>query len=90
MSLDNNLWVVFFLTILVMFSTKGQGQQRIEVKKLVEECQILTTTLGELHPDLYRYTPQEQFNAKVDSIVRSLDSALDPIEFYLRIIRLKI
>jgi hypothetical protein len=61
------------------------AQQKINSHYIHEEFRILKTTLEELHPDLYRYTSQEEFNAKADSILKSLPSDLDPVELYLRL-----
>jgi hypothetical protein len=76
---------MFFIVSLLLLSNRSYAQQKIGRQYLAEEFRILRTTLQELHPDLYRYTGQAEFNAKADSILNSLESDLDPIEFYLRI-----
>lgn len=67
---------------LLFHTVSGQEISTISSDHLKEDLKILKTTLIELHPDIYRYTPKEKFEQIVDSVERSLGSDLTVIEFY--------
>lgn len=75
----------FLIINLLLGAGIVYAQEKISRDHCREEFMILKKTLEELHPDLYRYTSREEFEAKADSISKLLQSDIDPIEFYLRI-----
>lgn len=70
---------------LILLADVVSGQSVITGPHALEDFRILKTTLEELHPDLYRYTSREKFNASADSIERLITSEPTPIELYLTI-----
>lgn len=80
-------FVVRILLVIHLFCSPKVvcGQETIDRKLILEEFRILKTTLEELHPDLYRYTSREEFEAKADSISKLLRTDLNPIDLYLAI-----
>ena len=67
---------------MLCHAASGQDILRVSSDRLKEDLTILKTTLVELHPDIYRYTPKEKFEQVVDSVERSLGSELTVIKFY--------
>lgn len=61
------------------------AQELITKEHIHEDFRILKRTLEELHPDLYRYTDKNEFDARADSILKSLQSDYDPIRLYLKL-----
>jgi len=75
------------LLSIIIFSVANLvcAQGLINKEHIHEDFRILKTTLEEMHPDLYRYTGKNEFDAKADSILRSLQTDYDPIQLYLKL-----
>jgi Peptidase family S41 len=74
--------------ILILFTwttATGQGLRRIPVGELVNDFNILKTTIQEIHPDLYRYTSKAVLDGEFDSLLRTINTELTEVEFYQKI-----
>lgn len=47
---------------MLCHAASGQDILRVSSDRLKEDLTILKTTLVELHPDIYRYTPKENLS----------------------------
>lgn len=57
------------------------AEEKIPKEKLLQDLEILESHLYQVHPGLFTYTPQEEFQAFFTELM-SKDEDLSPIEFY--------
>ncbi|MCH4890778.1 hypothetical protein EZV73_24580 [Acidaminobacter sp. JC074] len=71
--------LVLMLAVLVFVSCSEE--QSPEVKKAIEDLDVLIEKAEAIHPDLYKYTSKETFDSKVNQVKSSFETG-DQVEFY--------
>lgn len=82
---DSAMNKVLILILFTWTTTAGQGIRRIPADELVNDFNILKTTIQEIHPDLYRYTSKTILEREFDSLLRTINTELTEVEFYQKI-----
>lgn len=83
-----------FLFISLSFSVKSQDPEtydpykKFPIEQLKEDFKILRLALDEGHGGLHRYTKKEDLDKHFDSIYHSLESPLNEIQFYRKLLPL--
>jgi Peptidase family S41 len=79
----------YFLIAATMFTLTGVSQSNsydprhlYSINELQTDFNFLRATLEKTHPDLYLYTPKEQFNLFFDSLYKCIVQPLSELEFY--------
>lgn len=70
---------LFVIFIGVVLSIQVSAQKSSSYQ---EDFQIYKKALLETHPSLYRFTPQKQFDAVLDSVESTIDSETTEWEFF--------
>lgn len=73
-----------FLLFLAFFAGTG-CQQVLQPKQMKEDLDFLFSTIEEVHPNMYAYTPKEEFVLHRDDLYRQIDQPLGVVEFYKKI-----
>ena len=75
--------VLLVAAILAGYTEEVSGKQSPE--ELKYDLDFLIQTLEDVHPDLYRYTPQEEIYKMKQDIEEDLSEPLTRLEFYRKV-----
>lgn len=81
---------MLFLLLLITscISVRKDNEQKsvcIPPEKLKQDVDFAHSKLRELHPQLYWYISENELNRKFDSLKKTLDAPLTPLEFYFKL-----
>jgi hypothetical protein len=76
-----NKTILQFLLFLIVFA--GTGCQKVlQPKQMKEDLDFLFKTIEEVHPNMYAYTPKDEFVPYRDDLYRQINQPISVIEFY--------
>ncbi|MEJ5106738.1 S41 family peptidase [Chryseobacterium sp. MYb328] len=84
-----NYSVIFILAMLSSCaSIKRHNEQRascIPPEQLKEDVDFAYSKLQQMHPQLYWYIPKQELDHKIDSLKKTLNEPLTPLQFYFKL-----
>lgn len=88
MHLKNYFIVTLILFLTSCLSVRKHNEQQsacIPAEKLKEDVDFAYSKLKEMHPQLYWYISKEKLDYKFDSIKRTINEPLTPLQFYFKL-----
>lgn len=83
-----NYWVILLGIILTSCSVRKHNEQRISCippEKLQEDVDYAYSKLQKMHPQLYWYISREELDHKFDSLKKTINEPLTPLQFYFKL-----
>lgn len=81
--------ILVFVSLLSSCATVDKFNAQIDIKKSVNDLKFdvdyIKKKLVKLHPDLYHYIPENEFNLKFDSLSNSLKDSMTSKDFYFKL-----
>ena len=72
-------------TTLLLWSFYSNGQTNsyfITKQKAIQDLNIFETSLREIHPNIYRYTPKSEFDKSLENARNSINDTISVKQFY--------
>ncbi|MEO5910010.1 MAG: S41 family peptidase [Pelobium sp.] len=80
--------LIFLALATILFSCKSQQKFNAKIKakhapeELIKDLEIVRNSLEENHPGVYLYTSKKELDFKFDSLKKTLNDSLVPLQFY--------
>jgi C-terminal processing protease CtpA/Prc len=84
MKLNGKSWIrVILQSLLLLAFFAGTGCQKVlQPKQMEEDLDFLFKTIEEVHPNMYAYTPKDEFVPYRDDLYRQINQPISVVEFY--------
>lgn len=87
--MQKNYFVLLFLLLITACGSvrKHNELQKMSIppEKLKQDVDFTYSKIKEMHPQLFRYISQQQLEYKFDSIKKTINSPLTPLQFYFKL-----
>lgn len=87
--MQKNYFILLFLLLITACGSvrKHNELQKISIppEKLKQDVDFAYSKIKEMHPQLFLYISQQEFDHKFDSVKKTINSPLTPLQFYFKL-----